>query len=182
MIDLPSEKILIEHVKSALDEVAGWDEARRNQNRGWANSIGRALRERLEAPGVECCYEQNVTIPRDQREWLFDFCALLYEKPRGVRRFVAQAAIIGEIEFARVQGALDDDFEKLLVVDSLVCFFVFRKWSKIDAQSALDEFFQLAEKRREYAKRRGTPPCFVLSCYLEPEHRFMHRVVGEPQA
>jgi hypothetical protein len=91
---------------------------------------------------------------------------------------VAQALIIGEIEFSDIKG-LDTDFEKLLIADSLVCFFVFPSWSNDDANLKLDEFQKLSERRQRYAKNRGMsrPPIFVISCYFYPEKKFIHRVV-----
>jgi hypothetical protein len=182
MIDFTDQgtAALIHHVQEALDEVAGLDEATRLRHGNWTSSISEAIKRRILGPGMECAFGRDRTKREDEREWLFDFCALLFEEEsRNGVRFVAQAAIIGEIEFSDPKG-LDKDFEKLLIVDSLACFFAFPKWSETEARAELDRFEHVVERRQRYAKLRGAsrPPVFLLSCYLAPSRRFMHRIVG----
>jgi hypothetical protein len=110
-------------------------------------------------------------------EWLFDFCALAEDQDVGIDdRFVAQAAIVGEIEWG---PDVDQDFEKLQIVDSLVCFMTFQEWSEDGANKQLERLMRAAQRRQEYAAARGAtrPPVFVLFCCVLPEHRFRHRVV-----
>jgi hypothetical protein len=109
---------------------------------------------------------------------MFDYCAFFFEEPPTVPRFVAQALIIGEMEFADPNG-FDYDFEKLMVADSLVCFFAFYGWVKDRVTQQLDRFQEIAERRQRYAERRGmtAPPVFVLSCYFHPDKLFVNRIV-----
>jgi hypothetical protein len=87
---------------------------------------------------------------------------------------MAQAAIVGEIEWGA--NGIDQDFEKLLIVDSLVCFMVFQQWSKEDAVAALTRLSRAVALRQGYARQRGMvrPPAFVLSCLVVEDHRFIH--------
>jgi hypothetical protein len=75
-------------------------------------------------------------------------------------------------------GMVDEDFEKLLIVDSPVCFMVFQEWSAEDANNALDRLKEAAERRQRYARQRGLnpPPMFLLSCYVIDD-RFLHLTV-----
>jgi hypothetical protein len=58
---------------------------------------------------------------------LFDFCALVEDEDVPADdRFMAQAAVVGEVEWNRDRGEVDKDFEKLLIADSLVLFMTFQ--------------------------------------------------------
>jgi hypothetical protein len=83
-----------------------------------------------------------------------------------------QALVIGEVEW---HNDLGRDFEKLLVVDALVCFFAFPGWIK---EHDADYFLQLAVKRRQYVAQRGTAPLpvFVIACYSRETRRFVFRI------
>src|SRR6476469_9554828 len=75
-----SQNELTEHICAALNEVAGWDEPKRLEKGGWTAAICDALKIRLQRPGVECCFGRNRSIRQDEREWLWDFCVLLFEE------------------------------------------------------------------------------------------------------
>jgi hypothetical protein len=177
---MPEPGKLVQAIEDALDEVAASYGFGPYPVGNWTNQICEGIKGRVAAPGVECAFGRDRKKDQDQREWLFDFCALFFEETsRAVPRFMAQALIIGEVEGNT--DVLDDDFEKLLVVDSLVCFFVFPCWTDDDATEKLDKFQKLAERRQRYARGRGMnrPPIFVLSCYrdnLTPK-KFIHSIV-----
>jgi hypothetical protein len=164
LVKLPTEQTLMHQVNQALDEVS---------RSKWSNithhAIASAIAKRLKKNRNIQCFSRT---PRrkstvcDGTEFLFDFCALLYEKQDAP--FYVQALVVGETEWkARVT---DDDFEKLLIVDSVVCFFVFEEDSDEKANKKLEKYEQVAELRREYAKRRGArPPRFLLACYVKPD-------------
>jgi hypothetical protein len=101
------------------------------------------------------------------KEWLFDFVALLVEPAdRERERYAVQPLVVGEVEWHNNLGL---DFEKLMVVDALVCFFAFPKSVK---EHDVDYFVRLAEMRRRYVALRGTAPLpvFIIACY-DPESR-----------
>jgi hypothetical protein len=179
-LQFPDVSVLVSQVQAALDEVATWDDGRRRQGGGWTNAIAKAITQRIQEPGIEYAFERNREKREDEREWLFDYCALLFEeKTRDAPRMMAQALVVGEIEFADRKG-FDTDFEKLLIVDSLLCFFVFPCWSKDDAEQNIGRFRSFAERRQRIAKLHGAahPPIFLISCYFEPERKFIHLKVG----
>ncbi len=90
VLDFPDVSELVAKVQAALDEVAAWDDDRRRQERGWANSIAKELSERIQKPGIECAFDRNRMKREDEREWLFDYCALLFEEKTN-RRLIPQA-------------------------------------------------------------------------------------------
>lgn len=176
--DLPSADELVRDIRVALDEVEKLSDPQ--QEGGWTNVIADAISRRVGTRrGVECMWGRDRSKPFEKREWLFDYCALFFEEPPDVPRFVAQAVIIGEMEFSDLNG-FDDDFEKLLVADSLVCFFSFPGWIEDKVTKQLDKFQEIAERHQRYAQRRGmtVPPVFVLSCYFHPSKAFIHRIVS----
>ena len=171
---LPTEQELMHQVHEALDEVSRlkWTDITHD-------AIASALAKRLtQNPNIFCYAGGRRTIPRSCNgcEFLFDFCALLYENPDSM--FWVQALVVGETEWDR--RATDDDFEKLLIVDSIVCFFVFEEDSDEKGNEKLKKYEQVASVRREYAKVRGAnPPRFLLACYLPgaPQPRLFTREV-----
>lgn len=171
---------LVQLIKDCLDEAAKVPPVGRLEEGGWTMATADRLRRRL-GDQVECLYGSARSYPGQghDREWLFDFCALDFDgKPRNQKRFMAQALIVGEMEFS--SGDLDDDFEKILLADSVVCFFAFPGWVKERWQAVLSEYEAAAARRREMAMKRGNarPPVFVISCWVEPDERFEHRTVG----
>ena len=177
MIPLPTVKTLVRQIGEALDDVAERDKAVHIAPANWFTEIASTIAKNVGGPNIECCARGGPP-PCLHREWLFDFCVLLYEEQPPTYRFTVQAAVVGEIEWN--PRGIDDDFEKLLIVDSLVCFFVFRRWSEVEATKELDRLQSFAERRRQYAQLRGMtqPPVFLLSCHLEPDRRFIHRTVS----
>ncbi|MGJ0394347.1 MAG: hypothetical protein ACR650_16640 [Methylocystis sp.] len=177
--ELPSVDGLPRDMREALNEVELLSDPQREG--GWTNVIADAISRRVrKRRGVECMWSRDRSKPQEEREWLFDYCALFFEEAPDVRRFVSQALIIGEMEFSDLNG-FDDDFEKLLVADSLIRFFCFPGWLEDKITEQLDTFQEAAERYQRYAKRRGmtTPPIFVLACYFHPGRRFIRRIVGE---
>jgi hypothetical protein len=135
---LPSADELTRDIRDALDEVEKLSDPQ--QEGGWTNVIAGAISDRVcRKSGVECMWGRDRSKPSEKREWLFDYCALFFEEPPDVPRFVAQALIIGEMEFSDLKG-FDTDFEKLLIVDSLVCFFSFPGWLEDAVTKQLDGF------------------------------------------
>lgn len=163
LVQLPTEKTLMRQVHEALHEIAGlkWHDITHD---GIASALAKRLKEN---PKVFCYGGRRHTIPVgcDGPEFLFDFCALLYEKPDA--EFWVQAVVVGETEWDR--RGTDDDFEKLLIVDSIICFFVFEEDSDEKANEKLKRYEEVARVREEYAKMRGAhPPRFLLACYVKP--------------
>jgi hypothetical protein len=165
-IPLPTEEELLRSIREALTAVSelGWKKITHD-------AIASTIAGHLKDNSNISCYGGR---PRSKpeacagSEWLFDFCALLYKEPSGVR-FVAQAAIIGETEWNPTDAETDWDFEKLLIVDSIVCFFVCGVNSDDEANKKLDRYEGIVKIRKEYAMERGTrPPKFLLACYVEP--------------
>jgi hypothetical protein len=70
-------------------------------------------------------------------EFLWDFCALIEDEAVPPDdRFSAQAAIVGEVEWATHE--IEKDFEKLLPADSFICFMTFQKQTAAEAKRKLD--------------------------------------------
>jgi hypothetical protein len=115
-------------------------------------------------------------VPRG--EWLFDFCALLYDReaPRA-GQFVVQAVAIGEVEWH--PKGIYSDFEKLLVADAMVLFMIFEKGSVQEAEAELDRMERAVARRHEYLRARGVGrlPIFQLSCWVYSHGPFVHRTV-----
>jgi hypothetical protein len=163
LVQLPTEHSLMLQVHEALDEVAAFD---------WCNitqdAIASAIAKRLKKnPHIFCYGGKRHMIPSscDGPEFLFDFCALLYEKTDA--KFWVQALVVGETEWDR--RGTDYDFEKLLIVDSIVCFFVFEEDSEEKADEKLKSYEEVVRVRREYAKMRSAHPSrFLLACYVAP--------------
>lgn len=176
---LPSQETLVTSVRESLDKVAS-NPAQLTLNAGWSDAIGNALKERLAGPGIELNYGRDRRIREDQREWLFDVCVGLFaERDTEVERYLTQALIVGEVEWQR---GLDRDFEKLMIVDSLVCFFAFPEWVADKEKRPPDYWCNVARQRVEFiTKKRGTnpPPVFVISSYSKTRPGFAHRVVGK---
>jgi hypothetical protein len=178
-LSLPDEHALARHVVEALDTVAaGHDQL---GNADWFPAIAAELASRCVPLGLSCyATDGRRSAPADGcagREWLFDFCALVSDEAVApVDRFMAQAAIVGEVEWGSV---FDDDFEKLMIADSLVCFMTIQQWSGASAIIQLSRLSDAAKRRQGYVRQRGgRPPVFVVSCYVIPEHRFEHRVLA----
>jgi len=171
MIILPNAETLLAQVRDALDEVATreWDKIT-------FGAVASAIAKRVSGPTVKCCAKGRPEGCR-QGEWLYDFCALLYEESPDQCRFVTQALVIGEVEW--VLAGADDDFEKLLIADALVCFFLFGARSPSLGAEKLDLFEKLARRRHELLRQRrgiAQPPIFLVSCYSDT-NQISHRVV-----
>lgn len=181
MIVLPDQQMLVRYVREALDETAASVSGSTNKPpEGWTNSIGKAISQRLEnkEQGIECAFGQRDALgrrkPEGAREWLFDFIAVLVEPRYGEERYTMQPLIVGEVEW---NNNLGRDFEKLLVVDALVCFFAFPKRLAVTEHDA-DYFLALAVKRRQYVAHRSTAPLpvFIIACYDEERRSFVLRI------
>jgi hypothetical protein len=165
-IPLPTEEELLRSIREGLTAVSelGWKKITHD-------AIASAIAGRLKDNSNIFCYGGRPrSFPKAcaGSEWLFDFSALLYQEPAGVR-FVAQAAIIGETEWNPTDAETDCDFEKLLIVDSIVCFFVCGMNSGEGANKKLARYAGVVTTRKEYAMERGTrAPKFLLACYVEP--------------
>jgi hypothetical protein len=183
MIVLPRDSLLVEHIRSALDAVADKNRQAGIANKDWFVEIASEIAKRVTYLGLKCYargYGRGSPAPGCAgSEWLFDFCAVIDDEDVPAQnRFMAQAAIVGEVEWS--VGGVDQDFEKLQIADSLVCFMVFQDYSKDLSERALERLTEAAERRRAYAQQRGLnrPPVFCLSCYVEPDKYFLHKVVG----
>lgn len=181
MIFLPDQQILVRHVCDALHEVAASvPRGAETPSDGWTNAIGEALYQRLDNTelGIECAFGHRDSLGQKKREsakeWLFDFVALLVEPAdRNQVRSTMQPLVVGEVEW---HNNLLADFEKLMVVDALVCFFAFPK--RLEIEHNVDYFLSLAEQRRKYVASRGTTPLpvFIIACYDLDSRRFDLRV------
>jgi hypothetical protein len=163
MIVLPDEDQLIDHVRASLDAVAERDSEMRD--RDWFPSIARELATRVHSLGLTC-YARGKPEPCAGAEWLFDFCALIEDQDvLADDRFMAQAAIVGEVEWNWDRGEVDKDFEKLLIADSLVLFMTFQNPTVEAGKKELDRLEAAARRRQQYARLRGLsrPPVFLLS-------------------
>jgi hypothetical protein len=163
---LPTEQDLLHRLREALTACSklGWKKITHD---AIASEIAGRLKDNS---NISCYGGRPRSLPEEcaGSEWLFDFSALLYKEYAGVR-FVAQAAIIGETEWNPTDAQTDCDFEKLLIVDSIVCFFICGVNSDDEANRKLDRYAGIVESRKEYARVRGTrPPKFLLACYVEP--------------
>jgi hypothetical protein len=182
MIVLPSSEILIEHLKNAFATV----EKRHTSSielteRDWFPELAGEIAARIASLNIECYARGSRRAAGATNcvgsEWLFDFCGLIIDPDVPTEdRFVAQAAVVGEIEWAL--GGTDQDFEKLMVVDSLVLFFVFQ-CSADKYRAYLNRFRKAAERRRGYCRQRGITrlPAFLLSCWTYPDGKFEHEVL-----
>lgn len=94
---------------------------------------------------------------------------------------MAQAAIVGEVEWNWKGGEVDKDFEKLLIADSLVLFMTFQSPSVENGKMELERLEAAARRRQQYARMRGLnrPPIFLLSCWCwtPTGAQFEHRIV-----
>ena len=132
MISLPDQQILVRHVCDALREVAASvppNESKPPQ--GWTNAIGDALHKRLDnaEQGIECAFGYRDALGNikleSAREFRVDFVALLVDPAdRERERYTVQPLVVGEVEW---NDNLGKDFDKLMLVDALVCFFAFPK-------------------------------------------------------
>lgn len=173
-LEIPTEQMLLGHVRGALADVSDL-----SYDALTADSIASAIAKRVGEHHNIDCYSGKRVYPEGcaGSEWLFDFGALLYEEPSGVR-LVAQPAVIGEIEWDHRDSETDWDFEKLLIVDSIVCFFICGVRSQEEANKKLDRYENAVNVRRKYAALRGTrPPSFLLACYIRPDDRTTGSVV-----
>jgi hypothetical protein len=181
VITLPNKEALTKCVISALDNVAKKHAVMPISNRDWFPEIAGEIAKTAGVLGMKC-YARGKDRGQpaegcDGTEWLFDFVALIDDEAvPDEDRFIAQAALVGEIEWG---VGVDEDFEKLLIVDSLVCFMTFQEWSNESANKAIDRLRGAVQRRHEYGRLRGvsSPSTFVLSCYIIPDNRFIHLVV-----
>lgn len=173
---LPDSDRLVADVCDALQEVsAGVIWIGKNPT----VAICSALRQRLDRyeGGLESAFDRDALKHEDEREFLYDFCSVLCEeKNRELERYTVQVAIAGEIEWG---SNLSKDFEKLMFVDALVCFFVFPNWLREHQPNDLDFYTALAKRRVEYVASRGTrpPPVFVIAAYSGELRQFQTHVI-----
>src|SRR5262249_41341000 len=181
MITLPQEEVLVRCVRSALDAVAERHGSIPISNADWFPEIATEIASRVGPLGLNCYARgRSRGIPAKLcagNEWLFDFVAIVEDQDVSAEdRFMAQAALVGEVEWGA--GRADEDFDKLLIVDSLVCSMVLQEWSEAHANIAVARLGHAAERRQAYARLRGMsrPPTFILSGYIIPENRFVQSV------
>jgi hypothetical protein len=176
-VTLPETDRLIRVVCDSFDEVARVDDRIRGN---WSDAIYNAIKRRLTtvSPRIEVAFGRDASKPKDEREFLFDFSAFTcVQEPDHTDRYTMQVLIAGEVEWT---GDLGTDFEKLMFVDSLVCFFAFpdrikEHWPK----SEIDFFSQVAEKRISHVASRGNspPPVFIIGSYSGEHRRFATSVI-----
>jgi hypothetical protein len=184
LLPLPDQSTLVRVVREALDDVANTAKLKTGYS-GWASDIGDAIKRRLadlRYSGIECAYggpERG-----EDSELLFDFCALLYERadPKKEERYPMRTLIVGEIE---CHDGLRKDFEKLLVADPLVYFFVLPEKLRLrENMNALDFFQSVSERRLQYTARSGmTPPtAFIIASHSAINGEFEYRSSADPGA
>ncbi len=167
---------LVGIVRDALNEVGP---KLRNNRSGWADAIGETIKRRLENldKRIECAFGHGHDNP-EENEWLIDFVAGIWSDDRCQERYLVQALIVGEIE---TRGDLGRDFDKLLLCDSLVCFFAFGDWTG-EHEDDLGFFQRIAERRRQHAVERGVtpPPAFIIARYSESAGAFTYAFFPDP--
>lgn len=181
MLTVPGQTELFHLVRESLNEVAPLV---RGRTSGCAAKLAEILEERLAHidKGIECLHGSGRA--PDRNEFMVDFLAGLWEPPdRNSQRFLMQPLIVGEIEW---HNSLDKDFDKLLLANSLVCFFVFPETVKERLYPNRDwlTFFQeKAQCRRKYALKRGInpPPAFVIARYSNDTATFTYRFAADAQ-
>ncbi len=184
MLNLPTYQQLIRAVEAALDTVAEANSVAISST-DWTPSIMRQLNTHV----IGLADRENILMGQHGQylpsgrlcggEWLrFDYCALVYD-PKICRsdQFMAQAALVGELEQLWRGDNIEKDFEKLLIVDSIVCFFVFRP-PKAQAEKITNKLMDAGSRRRRYSIERGNsqPPVFLFSYYCDESKKFTHRV------
>jgi hypothetical protein len=180
MIILPNETDLVRHIRESLNAVG--KEERKLSEPDWFPRIASTIATNVSSIGLKC-YARGKPPPCDGEEFLWDFSAFIYDDDKTVAKeelFIAQAAIVGEVEWD--ENGIDYDFEKLLCVDSLVCFMTIQKRTFKEATKALDRLERAVRKRQGYARLRGVnrPPAFLLSCWTwDQQPRFVHRDVSQ---
>ena len=178
MFSLQDQHALVQIVYDSLQEVV----PTLTRNAGWIDLIGSAIKRRVISfdPRIECAYGKGRERSSDEREWLFDFLAGLWEpSDRTQERYLMQTIIVGEIE---CHSSLDKDFDKLLIADPLVAFFVFPDSIKPKHEDDLEFFHEVAKKRVDRAARRGvTPlPAFITARRSANEGVFTYRFAATP--
>lgn len=178
MSTLPDADAVADEITKVLDAIDTRQKKDPFPDTGaWFQAISGDLAVKLQPFGSRC-YARNQPLPCVGGEWLFDFCALLYDEELPPQeRFLTQAIAIGEVEWGTRSSQIDDDFEKLLVADALVLFMIFEQWSRADAEVELDRLEKVAMRRQEFVRLRGInqPPIFLLSCWIIPKGPFIHR-------
>jgi hypothetical protein len=183
MLLLPETKALVQSVRDALDVVTAKHLSTPISNPAWFPTIARKIAERLklQQPGLECYYTKGLPPVCDGGEWnRLDFLALSRDALLAPEdRLPMQAVVVGEVEISSIQwDAIIYDFEKVLIVDSLMFFMVIMQYSPEDADENLNRLERAARCRQDYARMRGnTPPAFLLSCWVNDAHppHFEHR-------
>jgi hypothetical protein len=180
MIVLPQADRLIDHVRASLEAVAARDSELGAGD--WFRAIASELATRVHSLGLKC-YARGTPEPCVGAEWLFDFCAFVEDNDVPADdRFMAQAVIVGEVEWE--PSEVDKDFEKLLIADSLVLFMTFQNRTVEAGKKELDRLEAAARRRQQYARLRGLsrPPVFLPSCWCwtHPGAYFEHRIVRPP--
>lgn len=181
MITLPNTQLLIQNVRDALDAVAIQHSSAAIRNKDWFRTIAREIAGRLkkQQPSLECYYNKGAPPDCDGREWnSLDFLALARD-PSLVNQdwLPMQAVVVGEVEIATDKtDGINYDFEKLLIVDALLFFMVFKQYASDDAASQLSRLERASKRRQDYARLRGNvPPSFLLSCWVDHASHFEHR-------
>lgn len=179
MITLPNPEFLADRIQDALDEIDVQHRASPFTNPRWFPAIVSAINTRVQQPGLQF-YARGTPTLCSGSEWLFDYCALLFDlEVPDDQRFPAQAAVIGEIEWDAARSKIDDDFEKLLVADALVLFMIIQQYSMDEAEAELTRLEHAVRRRLEiFRLRKCQPPIFLLSCWVVPTGPFIHRRIG----
>lgn len=172
---------IICNLRKILDDVAKKNRSQVIATRDWKREIATRVASAMTAPGLSSWATGS---PEGcGPEWLFDFCTVWSARP-DTDDFISdyRAIIVGEIEWHERSDSLNDDFSKLLVVDSQVCFFTFQQNRAEDAEAQLVRLKRAAVARRAALLRRGLtdPPVFLLSCFVRNGDRqdcFIHRCI-----
>jgi hypothetical protein len=180
MVEFPDANWWMAQISDSLDLAAAAHSVSRLQNPAWFCFVAGEISKRVDRPGLKS-FARGKPGRCAGTEFMFDFVTLLYDVdvPEN-ESFPVQAAIIGEIEWNWSIDKIDEDFEKLLVVDSIVCFMTIQQTDRRDSERQLNRLETAVRRRQSYARQRGVtyPPMFLLSCYNTSADAFIHRSVG----
>src|SRR5260221_5623239 len=160
MITLPNEtdvQTFVRQVLQSLDAVADRNQKTAFSNRDWFPEIASEIAKSIKYPGLKCYARgkrRGIAAPFcEGTEWNnLDFLALLYDEDAA---FPAQAVLVGEVEWSDNDDKIDEDFEKVLIVDAFVFFMVFLQFSREDAMESLNRLEAAYKRRQAYGRQHG---------------------------
>lgn len=176
MITVPYQRTLVQLVRDTLNTVAPT-----LGGGGWERTIGDAIEQRLKAldPTIHCYCGRKSERPPHKNELLFDFISGVPIQYGSHETFLMQPLVVGESEAAK---NLAVDFEKLLLVDALVYYFVFNDWVREHGDD-LRFFREICNDRRRLTGLRGAKPspAFILARYAAGTRTFEYGFIADSE-